>query len=194
MWFYDDKAGVRCLHGPGRREAAGRHKRSQESGWVADFTQYHGRLGEHRLNALRLVTLEQLGYRKSASCTSCVARCSRSHCVVMPVAMMARTAASAMVEAMYIDARIMLLPRSRSGGIESACHQHSGWEWLTKPFKKLRWASRPNRLANLQGTDDQAPSRLTHCRRGQMKQSWPSFISGSSTDQGGGKRQPITNN
>jgi hypothetical protein len=44
-----------------------------------------------------------------------------------------------MVEAMYIDARIMLLPRSRSGGIESACHQHSGWEWLTKPFKKLRW-------------------------------------------------------
>jgi len=103
----DDKAGVRCLHGPWRREAAGRHKRSQESGWVADFTQYHGRLGEHRLNALRLVTLEQLGYRKSASCTSCVARCSRSHCVVMPVAMMARAAASA-VEAMYADARIML--------------------------------------------------------------------------------------
>ena len=131
---------------------------------------------------------------KLAIFTSCVVRCSCCHCVVMPVAMMARTAASAMVEAMYIDARIMLLPRSRSGGIESACHQHSGWEWLTKPFKKLRWASRPNRLANLQGTDDQAPSRLTHCRRGQMKQSWPSFMSGSSTDQGGGKRQPITNN
>jgi len=76
---------------------------------------------------------------KLAIFTSCIVRCSCCHCVVMPVAMMARTAASAMVEAMYIDARLMLLPRSRSGGIESACHQHSGWEWLTKPFKKLRW-------------------------------------------------------
>jgi hypothetical protein len=37
----------------------------------------------------------------------------------MPVATMARTAANAVIEAMYIDARIMPTPRSRrAGGIE----------------------------------------------------------------------------
>jgi hypothetical protein len=34
----------------------------------------------------------------------------------MPVAMMARTAASAVIETMYIDARIISKPRSRAGG------------------------------------------------------------------------------
>jgi hypothetical protein len=47
-------------------------------------------------------------YGKLASRTSCVARCSRCHCLVMPVAMIARTAASAVFEAMYTDVRIML--------------------------------------------------------------------------------------
>jgi hypothetical protein len=52
--------------------------------------------------------LASSSYRKLASRTSCVARCSRCHCVVMPVAMIASTAASAVIEAMYSDVRIML--------------------------------------------------------------------------------------
>jgi hypothetical protein len=45
---------------------------------------------------------------KLAIFTSCVVRCSCCHCVVMPVAMIASTAASAVIEAMYSDVRIML--------------------------------------------------------------------------------------
>ena len=42
-----------------------------------------------------------------AAFTSCIDRCSRSHWTAMPVAVMAKTAARATIEPMYIDALIM---------------------------------------------------------------------------------------
>ena len=121
-----------------------------------------------------------------ASFTSCVARCSRCHCTVMPVAMMARTAASAVIEAMYIDARIISKPRSRAGGnIEPGFGvQQFDSEWLKNPFEK------PDALAQLGPLNRLASSSRT--RRFERRASSSSEIdvgSVSSTDQDGGKRR-----
>ena len=83
-----------------------------------------------------------------ASFTSCVARCSRCHRIVMPVAMMARTAASAVIEAMYIDARIISKPGSRAGGnIEPGFGvQQFEFGMVKKPFRKAQCVG-PTRAA-----------------------------------------------